>query len=567
MVEHLQKSFIQIARRVVSRVKCYSTTYDQKSSIHFVDSNNVEVFNYGDERNDDEEYGDEVPFSGSSYTTSVKLMRKLVSREDRSLTSPEVESSSDYIRRHLTDTDEKDIEDKELSLNDNTENCFKSEEASESESSTDFIRRHLALAEAEADSKDNSKQLDSIKPSDEVESSSDFIRRHLTEAGLQDESDYKLHSDDKKGTDDKRHTVGDKQFAAEREAADLYREYQAKVLEERDMNDMVELDDLNIVDTVAQISAPIPLGAFYLNKRINSKVTILITNLSKLLLFLFVNSTKIYYADLYVFQVWMSVSWNHEDGIDQSYKIHQKLNLENSNRNLFDNNSTSLPDRSVSFSNLDTHSHMSADCYSDMGFLARKPLIEYITLKIFPMYYDEMTVQPKMIRFSTWSLAALLDVHAVHHQMLSCNEIHKFSSEVRLSSIDVSAYVLFSLSKGAIGAHELCRLLTSFLRYEHTTQGIRVYVNGVDNDFCLGPSPEEMKLQLLENEHASIVLQSLVRRSIAQRKFRNLVLKEKLERHAKMNAAATQVSVTFNKFSGISFVLLMIYLRLDPANW
>eukprot|EP00603_Paraphysomonas_imperforata_P008167 CAMPEP_0114445816 /NCGR_PEP_ID=MMETSP0103-20121206/18862_1 /TAXON_ID=37642 ORGANISM="Paraphysomonas imperforata, Strain PA2" /NCGR_SAMPLE_ID=MMETSP0103 /ASSEMBLY_ACC=CAM_ASM_000201 /LENGTH=1169 /DNA_ID=CAMNT_0001617527 /DNA_START=69 /DNA_END=3578 /DNA_ORIENTATION=- len=511
MVEHLQKSLIQIARRVVSRVKDYSTSFDQSSRIIFVDSNNEEVFNYGDEKYDDEEMGNSSAVMGGSYSKSAKLLRKLISKEDQSLAAPEEESSSDYIRRHLAESKDQDNDEEEKSSHNDEDakgakSDAKEEAVSENESSTEFIRRHLAEAEA----KEEDKQTSYRKDDDEEESSSDFIRRHLAEAGLNDDIEDDNQQEEEKAGDK---SIGEsKQLDADREAAALYREYQAKVAEERDMNEFVELDDLEIVDTVAQISTPLPLGAYYLNKRINTKV-------------------------------WMSVAWNHDDGIDRSLKIRPKFSTSRSRKNVFDYNAVDVQS-SISCSTFDasTHSQPSAvSCYEDMGFLARKPLVESITLKLFPMYYDEMMVQPKIIRFSTWSLAALLEVASVHQQMMACNEVHEFSSEHRLSSLDVSAYVLFCLSKGAIGAHGLCRTLTSFLRYEHTTQGIRVFVNGVDNDFCLSSSPEEMKLQLLENKHACIVIQCLFRKSIANRKFRNLVRKDQRQRHARMNNAAIQI--------------------------
>lgn len=124
----------------------------------------------------------------------------------------------------------------------------------------------------------------------------------------------------------------------------------------------------------------------------------------------------------------------------------------------------------------------------------------------------------------------LLDIHSVRAQMVACNEVHVFASDARLSSLDVSAYVLFCLSKGAIGAHELCRTLTKCLRYEHTTEGIRVFVNGVENEFCLCTSPEEMKLKYLENRYASILIQCCFRKAIANRKFRKLVRNHQIKR-------------------------------------
>ena len=79
--------------------------------------------------------------------------------------------------------------------------------------------------------------------------------------------------------------------------------------------------------------------------------------------------------------------------------------------------------------------------------------------------------------------------------------------------------------------------LTKCLRYEHTLEGIRVFVSGADNSFVLATSPEEQKLKLLENEYACIVIQCLMRGAIAKRKFRNLVRKNERKR----NNAATQV--------------------------
>jgi hypothetical protein len=158
--------------------------------------------------------------------------------------------------------------------------------------------------------------------------------------------------------------------------------------------------------------------------------------------------------------------------------------------------------------------------------------------------------------------------------MVACNEVHVFGSETRLSSLDVSAYVLFCLSKGATGAHDLCRTLTKCLRYEHTTEGIRVFVNGVENDFCLCTSPEEMKLKLLENKYASILIQCCFRKAIAKRKFRNIALKDQKQRYEKMNKAAIEVCdklcvIFINRpvfwISSYSF-FVWNYFIIDSAN-
>jgi hypothetical protein len=137
------------------------------------------------------------------------------------------------------------------------------------------------------------------------------------------------------------------------------------------------VEALALEDTVAQLSAAVPLGAFYLNKRINTKV-------------------------------WMSVDWNRTDGIDQSIKTNSKFSQNKSRRNLLDYNSglsfrTSLAGSSsdlfqstISLDNKESPSQPSVAYTEIVDFLSRKPLIENVTLKLYPMYYDEMTVQPKV---------------------------------------------------------------------------------------------------------------------------------------------------------------------------
>jgi hypothetical protein len=101
----------------------------------------------------------------------------------------------------------------------------------------------------------------------------------------------------------------------------------------------------------------------------------------------------------------MSVDWNHEDGIDKSIKMKPKLNNKKSKTILFDYDSplppfTSVLDEisgeiSIPGSSL-AESEADEKVEGSLLFLGRKPLIESVTLKLFPMYYDEITVQPKV---------------------------------------------------------------------------------------------------------------------------------------------------------------------------
>ena len=244
MIEHLQKSLLQIARRVVSRVHHDTIPYDQKSSILYVDSTGREIFNHGHEKDDENDLESQAGIAGS-YSRCVESIRKLISKEDDTLVVEESESSSDFILRHLN----------QLGV-DKTENQIWEEERGDiEESSTDFIRRHLAESQS---------KVDIVQPEVMEESSSAYILRQLAEAGLEEDNkevNYDIHESN----------TGEKVFP-EVDSDALYAEYEAKRLEEQHRKETVELDDLTIVDTVAQISSPIPLGAFYLNKRINTKV-------------------------------------------------------------------------------------------------------------------------------------------------------------------------------------------------------------------------------------------------------------------------------------------------------
>ena len=149
----------------------------------------------------------------------------------------------------------------------------------------------------------------------------------------------------------------------------------------------------------------------------------------------------------------------------------------------------------------------------------------------------------KIIRFTAWSLVKLLDFIDVRHQLTSSDECHEFKSNERLDSRDVSAYVFSCLSSGGIGAKKLCMVLTKLLRYEHTSEGVRVCVDGVENNFFISKSPEEARMQYLENEHACVIIQCLMRQAIARRKMRRLWKIEKIRRDAERSLAAVQVCI------------------------
>ena len=273
MVEHLQHSLVQIARRVVSRYQNSSTTYDQNSSIIYADSSGAEVCCHGHCQSQDEDDNEGYVPTAGSYTRSVKGIRKLVSREDTSLVVMEQESGSDYIRRHLEQSSEDDNEEENGQVEDLPENTTAAETQ---ESSSDFILRHLA--EANAEEKGEQKLQKDDKKSELEETSSDYIRRHLAEAGVDEQHPEAETSEDRDSQQDKGE---EEEEERQRGASKLYEEYQAKCSEERDLlcasgragGQLVEVDDVSLEDTVAQISASISLGAFYLNKRINTKVS------------------------------------------------------------------------------------------------------------------------------------------------------------------------------------------------------------------------------------------------------------------------------------------------------
>jgi hypothetical protein len=208
MVEHLQKSLVQIAHRVMSRHQNSSSTiFDQQSSVLFVDSNGSETYSNGDEQDDKKEDEDEVvaALDVGSYYETARSIRKLVSKEDAKSFVKEVESGSDFLRRHF------------------------------------------------------------IKAETEAESGSDFIRRHLAE----EEPEY--HNNDNSNNN---HDDGDVHEGETEGGEQLYKEYLLRREEDRDTQSCeVEAEDLAITDCLAQVACSLPLGAYYLNKRIMTKVS------------------------------------------------------------------------------------------------------------------------------------------------------------------------------------------------------------------------------------------------------------------------------------------------------
>lgn len=366
MIEHLQKSMVHIARRVVPRPRRDAVFCDQVCSVVYVDSTGVEVFSDGHEDDDEDGVdgaGARAVMSGS-YSRSVQFIRKLVSKEDCGVSEGEIETGSAYLRRHLDNSEEwrDDVErageltgrhEEEIEsssefirrhLAESAEDC-KEDEVGESENGSEFIRRRLAELEAEDkedkcvdDEKGSGDKSSEVAVGDE--SGSDFVRRHLGAASIVEEGAAVEDS---------------------RKAKELYEEYQAHCAEEKDTTEssVVETDELTMVDTVSQISCSIPVGAFYFNKRITTKV-------------------------------WMSVDWNRTDGIDQTVKTHPNFNKNfRSKLNLFDDFNVSSPLVQGATS------HPSV-FYDSVEFVARKPLVERITLRIFPMYYDDLVVLPKV---------------------------------------------------------------------------------------------------------------------------------------------------------------------------
>jgi hypothetical protein len=124
----------------------------------------------------------------------------------------------------------------------------------------------------------------------------------------------------------------------------------------------------------------------------------------------------------------MSVDWNHTDGIDNSIKFNPKFNPAKNKKNQFGSNRSSsfrpsvggkslssadLFRSTMSQSNLleqesSARPSLGLTAPDSIDFLARKPLVENVTLKLFPMYYDEMTVQPKVRMISMLSLSLYL---------------------------------------------------------------------------------------------------------------------------------------------------------------
>ena len=162
MIDHLEKSLVRIARRVVSRSADSAVTYDQMSTILFVDSEDNEAYCHGDEGDTE---GEERVALGGSYSRVARCIRKLISKESFYSLKPHDESSVDYIRRHL--------------------------EAAENEDAW---------------------------------------------------------------------------------ASNLFQEYQERCKAEKGLGNEVDLGNISLDTTVAQITYGIPLSAFYLNKRIMTKV-------------------------------------------------------------------------------------------------------------------------------------------------------------------------------------------------------------------------------------------------------------------------------------------------------
>ena len=108
-------------------------------------------------------------------------------------------------------------------------------------------------------------------------------------------------------------------------------------------------------------------------------------------------------------QIWMSVAWNHTNGIEKgkvstSSPKQRKINFDygsvTSFQSLVSMNESGEEDstsNALSSSKKEWGSEISnINLPDNVDFLSRPPLIERVTLKLFPMYYDEAEILPKV---------------------------------------------------------------------------------------------------------------------------------------------------------------------------
>lgn len=81
----------------------------------------------------------------------------------------------------------------------------------------------------------------------------------------------------------------------------------------------------------------------------------------------------------------------------------------------------------------------------------------------------------------------------------------------------VSQHLLRQLELGgASGARSLCREIVSLLRFEYTTNGLRLFVHGVDSPHSLCDSPEMAQRLMRTREFAATRIQAVWRGRIGR---------------------------------------------------
>lgn len=120
-----------------------------------------------------------------------------------------------------------------------------------------------------------------------------------------------------------------------------------------------------------------------------------------------------------------------------------------------------------------------------------------------------------------------------------------------------SQHILRLLEKGSIGAKKLCNEILEIIRFEYTTEGLRLFVHGVDSNYIICDTPEEMERKIEEKENASIIIQSAWRGKLGRDKAREMrEIKDRLNQHQK-NYASTQV------INNNSICIIIIYFIIS----
>jgi len=238
---------------------------------------------------------------------------------------------------------------------------------------------------------------------------------------------------------------------------------------------------LRLENYVARIVSGIPVGAYYMNRRITSIV-------------------------------YMKVHWNKRTPETIRPSLHPA--------------SASVLGATAVDRNFDDGYNSSDDFVGeDEEYLSHEPVMTGVTLKVFPSYHMGRVLKPKKVYFTVKSLCDLIDCESVKHDVDADGTDP--DEEDTNEPFDRNAYganvlpagrlILRLLDRGTQGAAILCREIIKIIRYEHTEEGLRLFVHGIDNAFIAIASPEERALDRLRISIAATNIQRIWRGMLARK--------------------------------------------------